>query len=269
MRFFLCVLTVLAIWLPSDFVNAAESTEASALDEKQKDSAEESKGAIRRAYHFGIGAAQPQTIGNQYNHYEKMYGTAPIYPELWGEYYFLGGLGFDVGIRTKLGYYHDSGHPVQGVSSSDLPLERDLTDDEIARSQSSDLSIIPMQISLALNFNPFESRFISLQAWHGKQFSYVQNSMGASLNAENAEGSTSFLNKGFNRETVSGAAISIKINALDSRASHSLMVYGIKGIYVTPFIEITETEQAKMGVFDRRVAGIMFTFETTRRGVFL
>lgn len=268
MRVLWATLTVLLVSIAGDFLMAAELAEITSPDDKSKVTVRESKGAVRRAYHFGIGAAQPQTIGNQYNHYEKMYGVAPIYPELWGEYYFLGGLGFDFGVRTKLGYYHDSGHPVQGISSTEFPIERDLTDDEIARSQSSDLSIIPMQLSFALNFNPWDSRFISLQAWHGKQFSYVQNSMGSSANSE-SDGSTSFLNKGFNRETVSGAALSIKINALDHRAAQSLRVFGIRGIYITPFVEIIETEQAKMGIFDRQVAGVMFTFETTRRGIFL
>jgi hypothetical protein len=222
-----------------------------------------------RAYHFGIGLAKPISIGNEFNHYDIMFNTPSVFPQLWGEYYFFSFAGFDLGVRTKIAYYTDKGNPAQGINKNEFPLKRDLEESEIARDQRSTLSLIPMQASLALNFNPFSSRYIGLQAWYGIQMTYVQNAMGGVDNSNNQEqseegDSETYLNSGFNQEMVVGLALPLKISQFDSNTAHSLKVYGIEGLYLTPFLEIVTTFKNKLGSFDRKVAGLMITVDTNR-----
>lgn len=217
-----------------------------------------------RGYHFGIGAGQPQSIGGEYNFYEKLFNTPSWYPELWGEYYFLN-YGLDLGLRMKLGYYSDQGYAATGLADEQLPLERDLADAEVARDQDSELTLIPAQLALVLSGSPFRQRWVVFQAWFGYQWLYVQNTMQAEdVASAGGEEVTPATNVGWNDEQVIGAAISFDLSWADQRSAYSMRVYGVSGIYLTPFVEITTTSKNRQGLYDRDVIGLMFTFETTR-----
>ncbi|MFW7377871.1 MAG: hypothetical protein ACOH5I_03565 [Oligoflexus sp.] len=215
----------------------------------------------KRGYHFGIGIAQPQNFGSQYNHYEKLFGKPKIHPTVWGEYYFFN-LGVDFGFRSAISYYTARGYAAKDLNVADFPLEQDITDNQVDRTQESQLTLIPVQAAGTISFSPFRARWVVFQGWYGMQWVYVQNTM-YSKASENQKGST-YLNSGWNEEQVYGAAISFDLSWIDARSTYSMRVFGISGLYLTPFMEVQKSTSSEFGVYDRENYGLMFTFETLR-----
>lgn len=215
----------------------------------------------KRAYHFGVGIAKPNSFGNEYNHYEKLFGKPRIHPQVWGEYYFFN-LGVDIGFRSSIAYYTARGNVAKNLDPNSFPLEQDLTDDQIDHSQVSRLTLIPVQAAAVISYSPLPSRWLILQGWYGRQWVYVQNTM-APKDSEQEAGTT-FLNNGWNEEQVYGAAISLDLSWIDHRSTYSMKVFGISGIYLTPFFEVHKAVKSRFGAYDRSNYGLMFTFESIR-----
>ena len=223
----------------------------------------------QRGYHFGIGLAKPIEIGNQYNHYEKLFGAGSTYPEIWGEFSFLQiGFGLDLGASFRAGFYKDKGKSVSKSGTLDLgssdSLNQDISDSDIDGSQKSLLTMIPLQAALNLSYSPFMSRFLIFNFWSGISYTFIENTTQANLDSSVDQSDVlPYVNSGFNQEQVSGASISFDVSRIDPRASYSLKVYGISGIFLTPFIQNVSTIKNKVGVYDRQIMGLMFSFETT------
>lgn len=255
-------LKIVGVMMSLSWLGAWSEDKAYGQDEPQVQREQTSSRA--RAYHFGVGAAKPFSIGNQYNHYDKLFGAPELYPEVWGEYYFLHFVGFNLGFRSKLAYYSDKGNPARNVGTTNFPLETDLTDDQVDTSQDSHLTLIPIETSLALSYSPWASRPIVVQGWYGLNWVFVENTMSPKTDASSAGNSEVFLNQGWNREATYGLAMSFSLSWLDQKAAYSLEVFGITNMYVTPFFESVTGQQTSYGVFDRETFGVMFTFETDR-----
>ena len=222
-----------------------------------------------RAYNFGLGLAHIAAIGNEYNHYEKLFGSPSIYPEIWGEYSPLHlGWGFEVSLGIHLGIYRDTGKSVRRTDDLEISsggLGRDIRDDEIDPSQKSVLTLIPVQGVVSLGYTPFNSRFIVANVWSGIGFTYVENTTKAALSTDIDQSDVKpYINSGWNREKVTGASISFDLSGISAWDTYSLKVHGIEAIYITPYYQTVTTIKNKVGKYDRRMMGLMFTFETRR-----
>ena len=218
-----------------------------------------------RGYHFGIGLAKAVSIGNDYNHYEKLFGGGSTYPEIWGEFTLLPiGWGFDLGGSLRAGYYRDSGKSAKDLELSSGSYQGDLADNQIDSMQKSILTMIPLQASLNLTYAPFPARFLVLNGWVGMSYTFIENTTQANLDSAIDQSDIEpFVNSGFNQERVAGVSMSFDVSQIDPIASYSLKVYGISGIFLTPFVQNVVTVKGKVGKYDRQVMGVMFSFETT------
>ena len=221
-----------------------------------------------RSHHFGIGYAKPITMGSQNNYYEKLFSSPSGYPEFWGEFTFLSlGMGFDLGASFRTGLYQDSGKSALKNNNLDLdvnPNPGDLQEGDVDSSQKSRLTLIPFQTALNLSYSPFVSRLLIFNVWSGVSFTYVENSTQANIDSSIDQSDVvPYVNSGFNQEQVMGASISFDVSRLDPSAAYSLKVYGINGIFFTPFYQTVSTVKNSVGIYDRDVFGLMFSFETT------
>ncbi|SME87747.1 hypothetical protein [Pseudobacteriovorax antillogorgiicola] len=248
-------------------LGAFGSSQGMAQDEELGQNEIENSSPTRRhrTYHFGIGVARPMSIGNDYNHYEKLFGSGSAYPEIWGEYSFLTlGGGFDLGVSFRTGLYQDSGKSAGNIDVPDGGLEQDLSDSDVDATQKSQLTLIPLQTSLSLSYAPFSSRFLVASVWGGLSYTYVENTTQANLDSSVDQSEVvPFVNSGFNVEQVVGASLSFDVSKIDPRAAYSLKVYGISGIFLTPFFQTVTTVSNEVGVYDRTTLGVMFSFEAT------
>lgn len=216
----------------------------------------------QRKYHFGLGVAKPIEIGNEFNHYEKLFGGPGLFPQIWIERYFFK-FGLDLGVRWSAAYYQDKGNGAKNLNPSDFPLKKDLTDEQVDKTQTSRLSLIPVQLSLVTSYSPFSKRWVIFQAWFGQQWTLVQNTLTPAVS--DGESDVSFINEGWNRESVFGAAISFDLSWADSRSTYSWNAYGISGLFLTPFIEVQQgASKGSLGVYDRKSLGLMFTLESLK-----
>ena len=237
---------------------------ATLLEREADQSSENAVYSKARRYHFGVGAAKPLKIGNDYNHYSLLFGAPELYPEVWGEYYFLH-FGVDFGFRMKLAYYSDKGRPADNINATKFPYEADLDHDNVDENQDSQLTLVPIETSLSVSYSPFFGRYLVFQAWFGHQFVYVENTMRPKQVSDAGESAQIFLNQGWNRELTSGFALSIDLSWLEPRAAYAMNAYGVSGIFMTPFYERVDGRSTSYGVYDRETFGLMFTFESTVR----
>lgn len=217
-------------------------------------------------YHMGIGIAQPSSFGNDYNHYNKLFGGPSTYPEFFVDYRLISlGDHFDFGFLFKIGFYRDSGKSVQYSDSIDLSngqLERDLSDNEVDQTQKSVLTIIPTQMALSTSYRPLSSDSILISAWMGLGYSYIENTTIARVSSSLTDGEiTPYLNSGFNTELVQGVSVALDVSWIDPRSSYTLRVYGVENIYFTPFFQNVKTLNNTVGTYDRQVIGMMFSFD--------
>ncbi len=167
-----------------------------------------------------------------------------------------------------MGYYRDTGH--SAIRSTDLVLgggglNRDITEAEVDHSQKSVLTIVPLQGVISLGFSPFAARWVVANLWGGFGLTYIENTTKADLGDDADQADVKpYLNSGWNREQVIGASLSFDISALSPRDAYSLRVYGIESIYLTPYFQTVATRKNKVGIYDRSMMGLMFTFETRR-----
>lgn len=230
---------------------------------------EENHYVKNRDYHFGFGVAKFSAIGNEYNHYEKLFSSPSLYPTFWVERSVLAlPYGIDLSAGLRFGYYSDTGksaRPLGANSIGENGLERDLSDDEIDNTQESNLRMIPIDFVLNASISPFSGRWIALNFWAGIGYNFIENSTKADLPDDVDQGNvTPFVNSGWNQETVSGFSFSIDVTKLDSISAYSLRVYGIESLFITPFVQMVTTTDDKLGTYDRDMYGLMFTFETWR-----
>ena len=206
---------------------------------------EDSGSRTDREYHFGIGAAKITSIGNGYDHYQKLFGNPSIYPEFWADYSFWAGWGFDVGVGLRLGAYKDSGHSATrfgGIVVGEDGLEQDLPDGAVDTSQTSQLSLLPIQGVVTLGYSPFASRWVVANVWTGVGLTYVENTTKANVgdNVDSGDIET-YINSGWNNESVFGASISFDLTSLDAWDAYSMSVHGVDGIFITPFFQTVKT----------------------------
>ncbi|NRA67049.1 MAG: hypothetical protein HRU19_21350 [Pseudobacteriovorax sp.] len=227
----------------------------------QQDDIEER--AFNRDYHFGIGIGKFSSIGNDYNHYEKLFGEPAIYPEFWVERSILPlPFGLDLSLGFRIGMYQDKGKSAEGVGF-DGQLNADLDDSEVTSGQKSRLTLIPIQLISTISYTPFDRRWVIINFFAGLSQTYIENTL-EPASSEGSDGSSvkPFVNSGWNQEVVTGASLSFDISAIDTSSSYSLRVYGIERMFLTPFLQIVTTAKDTVGTFDREMYGIMFTFET-------
>jgi hypothetical protein len=199
--------------------------------------------------------------------YEKLYGSTP------GHFTF----GVDwlplkkyvgLGLRTKMGYFVDSGKTLVANDQGDMEINPD---------GDTGLTLIPLQLAGLLRVSPFSQKYLVLDVWYGYEFAYFQEAR-IVKKAENepiqtpvgqrrlaADASTSnkaLVNSGWKRSMVAGIALNILLNPLDEssvKSMHSTM--GIGAVYLSPFMERISS-QAEGLRFDRNTYGFTFTFET-------
>lgn len=220
--------------------------------------AQTAKKEKHRKKHFGIGIAKPLSIGADNNHYEKLFGSGSNYPEFWTDYNLLPiGWGFDFGVSFRAGLYRDSGKGAKSLASGELG------DSDVDTSQKSILTLIPIQAAANISFSPFANRFMVFNVWSGLSFTYVENTLQANLDDEIDQADVKpYVNSGFNQESITGASISFDMSSLDVRSAYSMKVYGISGVFLTPYVQIVTTIDNKVGVYDRTLLGVMLSFET-------
>lgn len=250
----------LSLLLFSSFSNLAFGVEPEIADSKP--TTEDSYKS--RGYHFGFGLAQPTSIGSENNYYEKLFSSPSTYPEIWGEFTLLPiGGGLDLGVSIRSGVYKDTGNSALKSGSLDLDANRDLEDGDVDSTQRSRLTIIPFQAAVNLSYSPFKSRIVVFNVWNGLSYTFIENTTQASLDSTIDQSDvTPYVNSGFNQEGVVGASISFDVSRIDPSAAYSLKVYGINGIFLTPFYQKVSTLVNKVGVYDRDIIGLMFSFET-------
>lgn len=235
-------------------------------EEPTKIEAQEEPFETEKEYNFGLGVAYLSDIGNEYNHYEKLFGKPNIYPEFWADYSPLSWKWFDLSLGLHIGYYRDTGHSAKRTEEQELQeggLSRDLTDEDVDKTQKSRLALIPVQGVASIGISPFTRRWIVANFWGGIGFTYVENTTEADLGSDVSQSDIQpYLNSGWNRERVLGASLSIDLSWISARDAYSLKVHGIEAIYLTPFYQKVVTSKNKVGIYDRTMLGLMFTFES-------
>ncbi|MCX6131238.1 MAG: hypothetical protein NTX25_19535 [Proteobacteria bacterium] len=244
----------------------AKHSDATVVEVKPIESSDKTgflSGRRRPGASFGLGLAQVASLG-KYNHYDYLYGKKNRMLSMYAGYY-LGSFLFDLGLITRIGYYSANGHPLESRGTIGKTFERDLTNEVVDRNQKLELTLIPVQPVVELALSPFKTRWLILRGWFGMEFLYVQESLQPNLPNSQAESNTkTYANTGWNSGLTMGGMVSFSLNGLEPRSDYSLRSIGIDRFFISPFIEIVKTTQAKFGNFDRKNYGIAFSFEGLR-----
>ncbi len=219
----------------------------------------------RPGAYLGFGLEKPTRVG-KLNHYDVLYGKKEVQPGFFAGYYLYSYL-VDLGVGTSISYYNATGNPIKPSVGQSKPLKDDLPAGTLVdKQQEIQLTLIPVQFLIQAAISPFASRRIVLRGWAGPEFLWVQESLDAKLRegSTNSTETNSFVNKGWNRGTVAGAMLSISLTGIEPRSDYALASMGIDRIFISPFLEVVKTNDAKMGNFDRQAYGIAFSFESLR-----
>lgn len=222
-------------------------------------------GRRRPGAYVGLGVSRANEVGNL-NYYEVLYGKKENQFNFFAGYYLYSYL-VDFGLGTNVAYYSARGNPVKAIPGQSVPISGRLpAETVIDKGQEIELTLIPVQVLAQLAFSPFASRRIVLRAWAGLEQLYVQESLKPKLpsDANLSSDAKTYVNRGWNSGTVYGAMISISLSGLEPRSDFALKSLGIDRTFISPFIEIVKTNDAKMGNFDRQAYGIAFNFESLR-----
>lgn len=214
--------------------------------------------------YLGFGLSKPTKIGVS-DHFEKFYGAAPNFISVEAGYYLLSYY-FDFGIISKISYAKAEGNPLKASQNITIPLKSDLPSGlDFDRSQRLELTMIPVDLRAEIGFSPFSSRRIVLRGWFGLDKTYIEETLKPKLPGSVSEANqANFLGKGWNSGLVKGAALSIALNGLEPRSDYALRSLGIDRTFVSPFVEIVNTQNERMGNFDRKSYGIGFSFESLK-----
>ncbi len=218
---------------------------------------------------FGVGLARNSAIG-EFNHYDRIYGK----PENIGYFqlgYFLYTYGIDLGLSARFGYLNSKGAPLRSLTADgqtlETPLEGDIPSNYQTDSrQRVELTLIPVQTLLEVAYSPFPvSRRIVLRGYIGPEFLYVQEVLKPNIpSTQSVPAGTQLVSKGWNRGLVTGAMVSICISGIEARSDYALKSIGVDRTYISPFMEIVKTTNAKYGNYDRNSYGISLQFEGLR-----
>ncbi len=186
--------------------------------------------------------------------YDKFYGETSYYPMLGLDYFFYDWF-VNLGLGLRLGYYTDRGYPVNGIS-----------DPEPDKTSKTELQMVPLQVHVAGEINPFPQKWIQLEGWVGYRYYQIQeirvNSSTATSESSETTAATSskFVNKLDEENMVLGGAISIRLDRLDT-TSTGVNTIDLRGIFVSPYMEALSPLKDKPFNLGGVHYGLMFSFE--------
>ncbi len=205
--------------------------------------------------------------------YKDAYNSTSDYPSFDADW-FAWDWYVTLGLKFGVGYYTDDGHALKrksGVVKEKGDLESgDVEQDSNGRTT---LTLVPMQASFAAEMTPFSKKWLVVDAWIGREWTYWQEvrtgatTATAAMIEEPTENKDETLtNKGVAKGTVIGAAANILLNPIDEQGAASMRgSMGLGYIYLSPFIMIVKSTDSNHQVsFGRKVIGLGFTFETVK-----
>lgn len=218
------------------------------------------------SFRVGFGAGQPTFDEKVVKYYDDLYGKPRLHPDMFLDYYFFDWY-LTLGVGGRLRYYRTTGYAAQTSN----PTGDSLSEAEIDRNSDVELVLIPAQAVLTAEITPWRTSFFTLNAWTGVERMYVQEtrhpkdgaSSFAATDSDDDSGAT-YVSRGWNTASVVGASVSLRLDYFDRASVNSLNIIGFRSVFLTPYMEIVKTQKATMGKWDRRILGLLFTFESIR-----
>lgn len=218
---------------------------------KYDNKVDQKEGPIQGRYRLEFGFARP-SFSSAIEHYDELYGNPQFYPTIAFDRAFWN-LYVTIGLGGRFGIYKESGFAADSSSG------------EVTKDKESDneLTLIPLQAVAIAHMSPVPGRWLVLNFWAGPENLYVQEIRNPIKGEGSASESTDavYVNSGWNLGVVSGASASIRLDPLEDESVSSLSILGFRSVYITPFIEVVKSTKGT-GLFSRRNAGILFTFES-------
>lgn len=249
-------------------------TDATKIEPVHEATATESSSSSGTQHEFGktvgktkihIGYAQPTFSKVKY--YKDLYGSENGMPQFNVDRFFFAS-SFTVGLGFHLAYYKDSGKASLNKPSGDKA-EKD-------PDSPTELTLLPLQIVATAQLSPFPQRWITLQAWGGMEYLYVQEvrhpktestptqTTPTSGTPTTTSEPKTYVNSGSNYGAVTGVGLSFRLDSIDKGTVSTLPAIGLRSVYLTPYIEQVTTIRHELGKWDRLTMGLLFTFESLK-----
>lgn len=217
------------------------------------------------SFRVGLGAGRPTFDEKVVKYYDDLYGKPSIHPDLFLDYNLFDWY-LTLGVGARFRYYRATGYAAQTSN----PTGDTLSDAEIDRNSDVELVMIPVQGVVTAEITPWRTSFFTLNAWTGVERMFVQETRhpkegGTSSFAAattDDDSNETYVSKGWNTASVVGASVSLRLDYFDRASVNSLAIMGFRSVFLTPYMEIVKTQKAEMGKWDRRILGLLFTFES-------
>lgn len=236
-------------FLESGWCFAESKKEDKKVEQDNKDSSSYSYGR----YQLFFGAMRTKYKDSRH---EIFFPTPQWGFSLGCDYYFFRKY-VGLGTQFKLGFWKDRGHPskTKPTVNESVGYQKD---DSISLTR----AIIPLSLSLVLNVTPLmddfyfiPKKFISIKAWFGGEYLYGREQRDAGED-------TAYIDKIRKKSIIFGVSPGVRISMWDRRSVNTLSVMNIRDIYLYPYMEWSKERGSGVVSFDRKIFGILLSFET-------
>lgn len=239
-------------------LNVASAEDLEGGEEVKQQEKEDSSRWKFGGFKIDLGVQQPD-FDDEKGFIDFSYGKESKAFYLSNDYYFINKF-IGLGLGFSISFYSDKGN---AFNSTKIPPESvdDLIED---KEGGSELTILPVQTYLTMQFSPFPKKWIVLYGRYGFERSYIQIvRITSSETNSSEEDSGAFTNKLFKNAQVMHVGLSFLLNFLDPRSVASMEnTLGIGYVYLTPFYEIVKPLKEEGMQVSRKSMGISFTFES-------
>jgi hypothetical protein len=267
------VLTGSLIW-PSPALKAQElgsPEQDNAAPTAETDVVFKSTGAHDRpvgTYKIGIGLLRPD-FNDGLIGYEETYANVSWYPAMQVDWMPLEFYRMALGLKFSMGMYKDEGRAIRTSEEDETAAARD-------DSSRTNLLLLPLAAAVNFTANPFSQRWVGFDAWAGIEYLYYQETRGTDAPAPTTTPTAArqrpiwgdlhaIANKAWKRNSVYGVSVNLLLNWMDAGGPNSMRgSLGLGYVYLSPFVQISQSLDDRGASFGRQELGIAFRFESIR-----
>jgi hypothetical protein len=219
-------------------------------------------------YKIGIGLLRPD-FNDGLVGYEETYANVSWYPSIQVDWMPFEFYRMALGLKFAMGMYKDEGRAIRTAEETEAPTGRD-------DSSRTNLLLLPLTAAINFTANPFSQRWIGFDAWAGIEYLYYQETRSTETPAAPTTqpaarlrpigGDVSAIaNKAWKRNSLYGVSVNLLLNWMDQGSPNSMRgSLGLGYVYLSPFIQVSQSMDDRGASFGRQEFGIAFRFESIR-----